>query len=70
MVVVAEVFIVGYYKIQTISGQTVLQTMKMGRKKRGSSTFGHSNDLQVFRSQGGRDTPKWESTDKGRALVL
>lgn len=32
--VVVEVFIVGYYKIQTMSHQAVLQTMKMGRKKR------------------------------------
>lgn len=64
MVVIEEVFIVGYYKIQTMSRQTVLQTMKMGEKKRGCSTFGHSNDLQAFRLQGGGNIPMWEATDK------
>lgn len=68
MAVVEEVFIAGYYKIQTISRQTVLQTMKMGRKKRGSSTFGCSNDLQDFRSQGGGEYTQVGSNRQGLCL--
>lgn len=52
MVVFEAVFIVGYYKMQTLSHQTLRYRPQRWGKNRGSSTFGQSNDLQVFRSQG------------------
>lgn len=71
MVVIEEVFIVGYYKIQTVSRQTVLQTRKDGAKKEGMFNIWTQQwppGLQVTRWGG--NTPKWEATDKGCALVL
>lgn len=68
--IVIEFFIAGYYKIQTMSRQTVLQTMKM-RKKRGD--LQHLDTAMTSRSSGqkvGGNTPKWEATDKDCALVL